>query len=93
MQHCIDLEGFVASAFSSSGGVFLMFEVMGSRGVERGRLVASLRRFSSPPPPPAGGPAGSPTLEKLEKGFSPLGFQRFQSTLSPPTGSQAEVQR
>jgi hypothetical protein len=27
-----------------------MFEVMGSRGVERGRPVASLRRFSSPPP-------------------------------------------
>ena len=58
----------------------------------RGGGFQRLRRFSSPPPlPHAGGPAGSPTLEKLEKGFSLDGFQRFQSTLSQPTGSQTEV--
>ena len=62
------------------------------RNLERreGGRFSTLATFVEPPPP-AEGPAGSPTIEKLEKGFSPDGFQRFQRTLSPPTGSQTEV--
>ena len=61
------------------------------RNLERreGGRFSTLATFFEPPP--AGGPAGSPTLEKLEKGFSLDGFQRFQSTLAQPTGSQTEV--